>query len=222
MRSITVHQDQLEYVGLFATPAFGLLAQPDTVVSGLYHAFLGLHSGLSEFQIESSGTALARDISVSLTDRGTYRFTPERVDWTYPSAGSSELDAAVLARGEAWLRAAQPELKFQDHYYTYFAHCSIDQGSASEFLLSLASPHLPGLGENQGTGLIFHATFPEHGWAMQITIDHSNVVPAGLYVRCVTAITADHVQHPFIVRHIDELFRRALTSVGLTLVRFVG
>lgn len=222
MRSITVHQDQLEYVGLFATPAFGLLAQPDKVVSGLYYAFLGLHSGLSGFEIENPEAALIHEISVGLIQRGTYRFTPERIEWTYPGAGSSELDATVLARGEAWLRSAVPELKFQHHYYTYFAHCSINDGSARDFLISLKSPHIAGFGENQGTGLIFHAGFPENGWVVQITVDHSNVVPGGLFVQCVTAITADPVQHQEIVRHIDVLFHQALTSLGLNLVRDVG
>lgn len=222
MRSITVHQDQLEYVGLFATPAFGLLGQPDKVVSGLYYAFLGLHSGLPEFQVENAGTTLTHDVSVNLIGRGTYRFTPERIEWTYPGAGSSELDATVLARGEAWARSALPELKFQHHYYTYFAHCSFDEGSARDFLLSLSSPQLPGFGENQGTGLIFHAYFPDHNWSLQITIDHSNVVPTGLFVQCVTVIAANEVQHPHNVRYIDQLFRQALAGFGLNLVRLVG
>lgn len=223
MRSITVHQDQLEYVGLFATPAFGLLAQPDKVASGLYYAFVGLHSGLTNFQIEDdTGTALARPVAVNLGARGTYRFTYERIEWTYPGAGQTELDVAVLARGDAWVRSALPELKFQHHYYTYFAHCSIDQGSARDFLLSLSSPQLAGFGENQGTGLIFHANFPPHDWAIHITIDHSNVVPNGLYVQCVTAINGDAVSHQENVRYIDGLFRQALAQFGLILVRLVG
>ena len=222
MRSITVHQDQLEYVGLFATPAFGLLAQPDKVVSGLYHAFIGLHNGLSDFQVENAATGLTRDTSVTLLERGTYRFTPERIEWTYPDAGSSDLDAGVLARGDSWLRSVLPELKFQHHYYTYYAHCRLDDGSARDFLLSLSSPHLAGFGENQGTGLIFHANFPDHNWAMQVTIDHSNVVPMGLFVQCVVAISTDYVPHADTVRHIDGLFRQSLVQLGLKLVRFVG
>lgn len=222
MRSITVHQDQLEYVGLFAVPAFGLLTQPDRVVSGLYYAFTGLHAGLSNFQIDDDGTGLSQDITVNLIDRGTYRFNPERVEWTYPGAGNSELDAGVIARGDSWLRSALPELKFQHHYYTYFAHCWLSEGSARDFLLSLSSPQLSGFGENQGTGLIFHANFPDHNWSMQITIDHSNVVPLGLFVHCVTAISGDYVPHSDTVRHIDGLFRQALTQLGLHLVRFVG
>ena len=222
MRSITVHQDQLEYVGLFATPAFGFLTQPDKVTSGLYYSFLGLHSGLSDFQIENPGTGLARDVAVNLIERGTYRFTPERIEWTYPGAGKSELDVGVLARGDSWLRSALPELKFQHHYYTYFAHCWIDEGTARDFLLSLSSPQIAGFGENQGTGLIFHANFPDHNWATQITIDHSNVVPHGLFIQCVTGIMADHVSHAETVRYIDSQFRQALVQFGLTLVRFVG
>jgi hypothetical protein len=223
MRSITVHQDQLEYVGLLAAPALDLVSQPDKVVSGLYHAFLGMHSGLADFQVENErGTAVADTVVVNLGRHGSYRFDYERIEWTNPGAGSWELDVSALARGESWLRSVIPSLKFQHHYFTYFAHCWIDGGPARDYLLSLQSPQLAGVGENQGTGLIFRANFPDHNWAIQMTVDHSNVVSTGLYVQFVTSIAADQIPHQETVRHIDTLFRQALSHLGLQLVRFVG
>lgn len=223
MRTITVHQDQLEYVGLLATPALGLLSLPDKGVSGLYYAFLGMHSGLADLVVEKEGSAAVADpIVVNLGTRGSYRFDYERIDWTSPGAGAMELDVSAVARGDSWLRSALPGLKFEHHYYTYFAHCWIDEGSARDYLLSLQSPSLAGFGENQGTGLIFHANFPDHHWAFQLTVDHSNVVPTGLYVQCVSSIAADQVPHQDTVRHIDARFRQALGQLGLELVRFVG
>jgi hypothetical protein len=223
MRSITVHQDQLEYVGLLTTPALDLLSHPEKVVSGLYHAFLGMHSGLVDFQVENeSGTAVADTVVVNLGMHGSYRFDYERVEWTNPNAGTWELDVSALARGDSWLRSVIPGLKFQHHYFTYFAHCRIDEGSARDYLLSLQSPHLAGFGENQGTGLIFRASFPDQNWAIQLTVDHSNVVPTGLYVQCVSSIAVDQIPHQESVRHIDILFRKALSQLGLQLVRYVG
>lgn len=223
MLAIQVSEDQLEYVGLFATPAFGLLSQPEQVVSGLYNAFLGMHSGLSDFEIESeSQVPLSDTIVVNLASRGTYRFSSERIDWTFPNAGSTELDASVLDRADGWLRSAFPAANFQAHYYTYHAHTWVSDGSAREFLLGLGSPQLPGFGENQGTGLIFHANFPTRDWAIQLTVDHSNVVAEGLYLQIVATVGADQVNHQKTVRYIDKMFRESLTRLGLQLVRFVG
>jgi hypothetical protein len=223
MLSIQVYQDQLEYVGLFATPAFGLLSQSSKIVSGLYHAFLGMHSGLAAFRNESDpDTPLIETIIVDLTDRGTYRLNTERIEWTFPAAGASELDASVLARGDAWLRSTLPSLTFQHHYYTYFAHAWVLGGSAREFLIGLGSPQLEGVGENQGTGLIFHTNFPDHGWSLQITVDHSHVLAEGLFVQAVAIVVTDRVNHRQTVDDIDRLLRESLARLGLQLERSVG
>jgi hypothetical protein len=223
MLSIQVYQDQLEYVGLFATPAFGLRSGSSTVVSGLYHAFLGMHSGLAAFQTESNpGIPLVETIVVNLTDRGTYRLNSERIEWTFPAAGALELDASVLARGDAWLRSTLPTLTFQHHYYTYFAHTWVVGGSAKEFLISLGSPQLEGVGENQGTGLIFHVNFPDYGWSLQITVDHSHVLAEGLFVQAVATVVADRVNHQQTVSGVDRLLRESLARLGLQLERSVG
>lgn len=223
MRVITVGQDQLDYVGLLKAPAFGLLSQPDKVTSGLYYAFVGLHTGLSDFEVDNESSAqLNETLIVNLGQRGTYRFDYERIEWTLPNAGALELDASVLDRGDAWLRSTLPETKFQHHYYTYFAHCWIDEGTATDFLLGLSSPQLVGFGENHGTGLIFHVSFPTHKWSLQITVDHSNVIVGGLFVQLVSAIAVDQVPHQQTVRHIDDIFRKALAQLGLELVRHVG
>lgn len=224
MLSLQVYQDQLEYVGLFAAPVFGLLSQREKVVSGLYHAFLGLHSGLGDFQVESEGTGtLSETIVVNLTNRGTYRFSSERIEWTFPGPGGrSEIDGSVLERGNAWLRSVSPGVTFQQHFYTYFAHAWVIGGSAAEFLIGLGSPYLPGFGENQGTGLIFHANFPDHDWSIQITIDHSNVAQDGLFVQILAVVTADQVNHQQTVERVDKLLRQSLDRLGLPLETAVG
>lgn len=223
MLSIQVSQDQLEYVGLFAAPAFSLLSRPEQVVSGLYHAFSGMHHGLSDFEIESeSHVPLSETIVVKLTNGGTYRFGSERIEWTLPSASTSDLDALVLDKAAEWIRSALPSGKFQSHYYTYYAHAWVLEGSAKDFLLGLGGPQLPGLGESQGTGFIFHGTYPAHGWTLQLTIDHSNVVAGGLYIHVVSTVMADHAPHQETVRYIDDVLVDSLKRLGLQLVRFAG
>lgn len=224
MLSLQVYQDQLEYVGLFAAPVFGLLSQREKVVSGLYHAFLGLHSGLADFQIEGEAAgSLSEAIVVNLTDKGTYRFNSERVEWTFPGTiGRSEMEASVLDRGNAWLRSAVPSVTFKQHFYTYFAHAWVIGGSARDFLVGLNSPHLPGFGENQGTGLIFHANFPESGWSIQITIDHSNVAADGLFVQILAVVTGDNVNHQQTVGGVDRLLHQSLEHLGLPFTPGLG
>jgi hypothetical protein len=223
MLTVQVHQDQLEYVGIFATPAFPLLSRPERVVSGLYSAFLGMHSGLADFTIESeSQVPLSNTIVVNLTNRGTYRFHSERIEWTFPDAGSWELDASILDQASGWLRSALPTARFASHYYTYYAHTWVEGSSAREFLLGFPTPQIHGLGENLGTGLIFHTNFPDHNWSIQLTIDHSNVVLDGLYLQVVATVGAEELNHQQTVRYIDGIFRESLKRLGLQFERAIG
>jgi hypothetical protein len=220
MVSIEVSQDQLEYVGLLATPAFTLLSDPEKIVGGLYYAFLGLHTGLGDFQTE--GTGVLQQTVINLHTRGTYRFSVERVEWQFLGAGLWELDPSPLVRGDSWLRSAVSGLKFKNHYITYAAHTWMREGTARDFLLSHPRPHLVGFGEDHGTGLIFHGYHPDRNWSVHLTIDHSNLVQNGLFLQMVVVIAAESIDYVQTIRVMDELFRRAIAQLGLDLVRSVG
>lgn len=58
MHEIDIAQDQLDYVGLLAAPAFRLFTSPAALASGLYHAFQGFHSGTDAITFE--GTSRSR------------------------------------------------------------------------------------------------------------------------------------------------------------------
>jgi hypothetical protein len=219
MRQLDIVDDQLEYVGLFATPAFRLFTSSAALASGLYHAFYGLHSGTDDITFEREpADPLRGSCAVDLGPEGTYRVSLERVEWERPDAWVRELNSSVLARGDTWLRSARPGAPLMHgHYFTYTAHASLDSGSARELLLGLGGPSLPGLGENDGTGLIFHARISPDT-SIQFTIDHSHEVENGLFLELLAILKTDQIDYLRIGPWLLDTMHRAVRGLGLEII----
>jgi hypothetical protein len=223
MQPFDIGENQLEYQGSLATPLFVLLSNRTKVAADLYNALLGLHSGINSFSFSTGKTgAIAPTLDVDLNEYGTYHLASEQIQWRFPDAWTYEWRPTPLVRADAWLRAAVPNLTFQNHVFTYEAHGSLLSGDARNFLLGFGSPALEGLGVNDGTGLIFHFSYPSHGWYVHLLVDHSHVQPEGLFIQMVTTIEGGGIDYEQTTSWIKDLFREALGRLGLEIATGVG
>jgi hypothetical protein len=223
MRRMHIYQDQLDYVGLLTVPMYHLFTSTPAVASGLYYAFLGLHSGTESITVDADPAQLPQmTCAVTLGQWGTWRLSLERVDWTLPHASSWKLDSAVLARGDTWLRTAVRGPLLRNHYFTYTAHLFAAEGTAHDVLASLGTPALENLGESYGTGAIYHVFLASHRWTVQITVDHSQQFTGGIFFQVIAAMEQDAVDYTQVGVDLYALVRQVLITTGMDVEMSVG
>jgi hypothetical protein len=220
MRQLEIVQDQLDYVGLLAAPAFRLFSDRMALASGLYHAFQGYHSGVDSVTFESDPTQPLREVcEIDLDDYGAYKVTVERIEWTRLDAWTWALDCALLARGDAWLRSLRAgHAVMHSHYFTYTAHATTLLGVGRDLLLELGAPALRSLGESDGTGLIYHARLSPGNHPVQLTIDHSHEAPNGVYLELIVSLETDLLDYEKIGSWLLDILNRSIGELGLQVI----
>jgi hypothetical protein len=223
MRQLDIVQDQLEYVGLLAAPAFRYFTNPAVLASGLYHAFQGYHSGTDDITFEHDAThPLRQACTVDLGTFGSYKLSLERVEWARPGAWPWELNSSVLAAGDTWLRSIPAGgALMHSHYFTYTAHALPVSETARDLLLGLGGPTLSGFGESNGTGLIFHSQIAP-GSSFQLTIDHSHEVQNGVFIALVVIVERDQIDYLQVGHWLLGIIHQAARSLELEIVTGVG
>jgi hypothetical protein len=218
-----IYQDQLDYVGLLTVPMYHLFTSAPSVASGLYYAFLGLHSGTDSITVDADPARLSQmNCAITLDESSTWRLSLERVDWTLPRASSWELNSGVLARGDAWLRTAVRGPLLRSHYFTYTAHVYPEAGTAHDVLAALGTPTLNGLGESYGTGAVYHVFLAPRQWNVQITVDHSQQFTGSVFFQLIVAIEQDAIDYAQVGVDLYGLVRQALVSTGMDVEMNVG
>lgn len=223
MRQLDIVQDQLQYVGLLASPAFRYFTNPAALASGLYHAFQGYHSGTDDITFERDPThPLRQACTVNLGTYGSYTLSLERVEWTRPGSWAWELNSSVLAQGDAWLRSLPAGgALMHSHYFTYTAHALPVSGSARDLLRGLGGPSLPGFGESDGTGLIFHSRIAPDS-SLQLTIDHSHEVQNGIFLELVAIVEQDQIDYLTVGHWLLGIIHQAVRGLELEIATGVG
>jgi hypothetical protein len=218
MTKLHVHQAQLDYVAVFAVPAFPLWENVPAMLGGLYSAFDGLHSGLADLSVEGSeADPLGRKVLVSLGAHGSLRVGYDRIEASTPLVGAAPSRFRdVLVQGDAWLRTSWSTAAVHTHYLTFSIHAGLDHGTSVDYLRSLGGPVLTGIGDDLGTGVIFHVAPPVGQWQVHLTLDHSPLVEGGLFVEYVVTIPVDQIEFPAVLTHSDAILVNALASVGLS------
>lgn len=219
MQELLVKQNQLDYIGAFAKPAFVLWGESKSLFEGLYQAFAPAGVSLSDFRIEGNvEDPSSQSVKVFIGANATFRFRFDRIEATIQNFSEAELGIltnGLTAAGE-WVRSAAPDFQFQSHLTGYSAHCELPGSSSTELLRALGSPQLSVLGESTGSGLIFHGEFQEPRRTIQFTIDHSLVVQRGLFVNFVALINNTEIDYTSDHSQLMELFDRSLGELGLS------
>lgn len=188
------------------------------MVEGIYRAFNDYGVGLEDIKLDSSLDYSSFGVNVDLSQLGDYKFGFEHVEWSV--SGISDEDVVripdVLSRGEGWLRSIIPNFAFKQHGFNYYCHSLLSEGTSQEFLREFSKMDIPGVGENLGSGLIFHWLLPEQGWRMNLTIDHSNLFPPhGLFIEQDIIADSDNIDYVNLIVSSQALLRDILAKVGL-------
>jgi hypothetical protein len=219
MRTLTIQRNQLEYVGLYSRPPFTLWGAGQVILEGLYDAFAGLYSGLGDFRIEGDAAQPAdQAVTVTLPHQSVFRFKFDRIEATHFDFRADDVPflADVLTRGRGWLNSGDLRVPFQSHLLTYTAHASSD-GTSKDLLSGIGFQTIAALGENLGTGALFHGNIPELGWRVQLTVDHSLSVTDGVFIQFLVLIMEDQLNYDEAVRSGQRILSNALEEIGFQL-----
>ncbi|HEX8360527.1 MAG TPA: hypothetical protein VF613_10480 [Longimicrobium sp.] len=218
MMILDVQQAQLDYVATFAEPAFALWTDVPGMMGGLYGAFAGLHTGLTDFAVEGDERdPLAQKVVATLGNQGFFRVGYDRVEAVLPDYTGADLTeySSTLKRGDGWLRGQWPAPVIHAHYLTFSIHAELRDGSPIDYLRGLSNRELPGIGDSLGTGLIFHVAIPNTLMQVHLTVDHSTVLDGGLFVQHVVTVGSDQIVHADVLHWSTQTLDQALWGLGL-------
>jgi hypothetical protein len=220
MITLTVNQNQTDYIGLLEKPAFSLMGEGRQIIEGLYHAFSGYQVALTDFRLEEVVTTPSSfGVNVYLRSLGSYRCRFDRVEWTATNFVDGDLSKfpEILKLGEDWLRSAVPDISFKSHTFFYTGHCQLSEGTSQSFLLGLPCKDIIVMGQDLGGGIIHNWRDPGIGGRFQLLIDHSLSIKDGLFIQLMALIEGDRVDYSAITATGQASLKEALRKIGLQL-----
>ncbi|SRR6266404_430456 len=218
MSKLIVKKNQLDYVGVFSHPAFPLYGSGSKLLEGVYTAFAPYHVTLSDIRDDSPyGRPSELSLTVSFGLSGIFRLKLDRVEFTVYNFTGEDLQVfpQILRSSDEWLRSAISNFSWQSHLFASISHNSLSEGTSQEYLRALSSLDIPGIGNNEGNGVIYHWNIPEEDWLVQLGIDHSTSVPLGLYINFLLRPGPDRIDYEHVTLKGFDLFKRALANIGL-------
>ncbi len=218
MITLTVNQNQIDYIGLFEKPAFNLIGEGRRMIEGLYSAFSAYQVALTDFRLEEVVTNPSSfGVNVYLKSLGSYKFRFDRVEWTAINLVDEDLSKfpEMLKRSEDWLRSAVPGISFKSHSFFYAGHCRLSEGTSQNFLLGLSGRDIIDMGQNLGSGIIHNWHDPGIEGRFQLLIDHSLSIKDGIFIQLMALIEGDRVDYSTITSAGQASLKEALKKIGL-------
>lgn len=220
MTNLAVSQNQADYLGLYSRPLFSAWEKPRALLEGLFDALQGLHDGgAGAFRIDGAGDNPGELVITAALAQITARFRLDRFETTIANFDEGQLTTLTraLEATQKWLRGSVKGFAFRSHLLSYASHCTLSSGDTRDFLVHLTPAHLPVLGQNTGTGLIYHSENVERQLRIQLTLDHSLSVKGGLFIHYVLITERDAVDPAELIAFARESLVKALESIGLAL-----
>ena len=134
---------------------------------------------------------------------------------------TSSLDASVVSSADevadALRQAMRDELRFTTHAVSYACHGLIEATTAADFVRQLVPnpPAIEGFGAHLGTGVALYFGEAPPTISSTLTLDASQLVPDGLFVRVLVVVDGAVVTLPEIRDLAEERVHAALASVDL-------
>jgi hypothetical protein len=220
MITLTVNQNQTDYIGLLERPAFNLMGEGRQIIEGLYNAFSTYQVALTDFRLEEVVTTPSSfGVNVYLKSLGSYKFRFDRVEWTAINFVDEDLPKfpELLKRGEDWLRSAVPGVSFKSHTFFYTGHCRLSEGTSQDFLIRLPGKDIIDIGQDLGSGIIHNWRDPGIEGRFQLLIDHSLSIKDGIFIQLMALIEGDQVDYSAITAKGQASIKEALKKIDLQL-----
>jgi len=185
MLKLLIQQANIDYYGFFATPAFNLMGDSQTILAGLYKTFAPYNLGLGNFKLEGDLSEPSTNaVVVRLGRFGIFRFKFDQVQASLNQFSDEDLAGmvSVIEKGTSWVREAITDLAFKTHAFVYIGHGTLSEGTSRDFLLSLPRRATPILGEDLGSGIVESWHDANLDAKVRLTIDHSLQQQDGLFI----------------------------------------
>src|SRR5258707_1152939 len=173
MPKLLVKQATVDYYGFFASPAFDLIGEGRTIMSGLAKTFAAHNVGLNNFRLEGEATdPSSAGILLRLPPFGIYRFKFDQVQAGLNGFTDEELEGmvSIIQKGNGWVRQNVSDFKFKSHAFVYASHCALSDRTSSEFLLAVPRRPFPVLGEDLGSGVLENWRDPDIDATVRFTL----------------------------------------------------
>jgi hypothetical protein len=218
MHDLTVVRNQIDYIGAFQRPLLSLWGDGKVILEQLYNSFEEFGVGLKDIRGESAGEdPSAQAVKVFVGSQTTYKFKFEQVEASAFDLGDADLERLpkLLEAGTGWIRTVSGEPCFRSHLVTYSAHCTLTDCTSETFLTKLNTLRLPGIGVDRGSGTIFHADVEDWNGRLRIMIDHSLLLPGGIFLELSFVSLRDILDYAGFLGQGRDWLTQTLASVGL-------
>jgi len=218
MPTLRVKQNGIEYYGFYAEPVFDLMGDLGAIVKLFYNAFKSYGVNLASFRGEGDNQDLASTaVFVRIPSLGSFRFKFEQIQAISLDFNDEQLGTffEMLQRADEQLRGRLPTLTFRSHMFVYTGHFELLAGTATEFLRGLPNRDIPVPGEDLGSGISFNWKDPALDAKVALSIDHSLLIPDGLFVNYRVVLDRDRLDYIPLAVTAQQLLFGTLASVGL-------
>jgi len=220
MKELLLHQEQLNYIGLFSKPVFSLWGKGPIILEGLHSAFAQFKVNLTDLRQESFSPVVSEaSATVLFGTTGNYKFKFDRIESSHSIFAPEDVTRffAILEHGERWLRPGVPSFSFQTHLFTYQSHSSVSEGTGKECLAKLPQIELGDIGINLGNGIILNWLDPALERRFQLILDHSHIVSDGLFIQFSAHLSEDRVDYQEFAKTGKTILSNTLARLGLTI-----
>ncbi len=220
MRQLTVILNEASYLGRFAKPLLSAWGTGQTILQGLVEAFSPQGISLSNVRIEDGSRSLGEQaIVIQFGNWANYRFRMERVELNLVNFSEEQLSQAsqILVAGERWIKTMTEQVSFESHQLTYVGHLSIEGMTSTELLVQLPHFKLSGVGSDLGAGCVLHWYDPDRGWNGTLMLDHSQVIPDGLFAMFSVITKSQSLDYPSAIIESRRYFTDLLGQFELKL-----
>ena len=220
MITLSIEQNQASYLGLFASPAFGLWKDRERFIENLYQLFSAYDVSLSDLRFESLGRSPGGEaVTVDVGNLGIYRLRYDRVEWVLDDFAEMDLARVpmMLQSVDNWLRSNVKGFAFKTQVLAYLNHSNLSDGKARDYLLKFSDRDIPGIEQSLGSGIVYNWQDSELDGRVQLMVDHSSIVSDGLFVQFILSADIDDLEFPKTVDIARSRIEFALAQIGLEL-----
>lgn len=220
MKTLQVVQNEINYKGSFRSPLFEVWGAGAPLLQALFSSFSPFGVGLAHIRSEESSNKSPSDQAIVVQlGNWIYRWRIERVELNLTNFNEQDLKGVpkLLDASDDWMEKLGITVAYSVRQFSYVGHFNIEQASAHHVLEPLAHLRLGAGQESRAPGHIFHWCDSDKGWEGDLVIDHSQVVPDGLFVLYSGIANIWQGDHEALVTYLEQRLDSLLSQVGLRL-----